>query len=272
MSRRFLFLLAFGFCFLPVAFSQDPPLRDPQAIAILQQSFAKMGGRVPTDSVATGKVQLMEGSTTEIGVFRVLTRGLEQTAEFIETPESKRSLVYSRSRAKQEIMRTLAAQEPERAKPAVPSSMESAVTSQSAIFPLVLFGAALADMETVYEYVGLESIEGSSVHHVRYWKTFASKPKLLPLASLSARDVWIDVKTGLPVRISFERRSARGAAPGLLVSVAFTDYRHLGAVLYPFQVNITMNGTPWATITVDRVSLNTGLPDSDFVVDAGSAQ
>jgi hypothetical protein len=47
---HFLFWLAF----VNAAAAQDPPRRDPQALAVLQQSLLVMGGSVPTDSLAVG--------------------------------------------------------------------------------------------------------------------------------------------------------------------------------------------------------------------------
>src|SRR3970282_1368534 len=81
--------------------AQQPLQRDPQAVAILQQSVAAMGGVVPSDSVATGTVVLVAGSKTEKGTIRILTRSLNQTAERIVTPEGQRAVIYAHYRAKE---------------------------------------------------------------------------------------------------------------------------------------------------------------------------
>lgn len=78
---------------------QLPSIRDARALSILQRSFAAMGGRVPSDSTASGTVEIVEGSLRTKGTIRILTRGFDQTAEFIDTPEGVRSAVYSRLRA-----------------------------------------------------------------------------------------------------------------------------------------------------------------------------
>ena len=82
--------------------AEQPPPRDLQAILLVQQLVGTMGGVLPQDSLATGTVTLMEGSTTEMGAIRILTRGFDQNREEIQTPESRRVVVHSRERAKEQ--------------------------------------------------------------------------------------------------------------------------------------------------------------------------
>lgn len=81
---------------IPASVAAQQPPRDPQALAILQQSLVAMGGTVPMDSVATGTVVLVAGSLTENGTIRIVTRGSDQTAEQIQTSAGSRLVIYSR--------------------------------------------------------------------------------------------------------------------------------------------------------------------------------
>src|SRR5467141_1372305 len=73
--------------------------RDPQAVTVLTQSIAAMGGSVPTDSVASGTVTLVAGSLTETGTIGILTRGVDQSSEQIQTPSVTHKIIYSRGQA-----------------------------------------------------------------------------------------------------------------------------------------------------------------------------
>src|SRR3989442_430575 len=90
------------FCSLMIQASvaaQQPSQRDPQAVALLQRTLAAMGGTVPSDSVATGKLVLVEGSKTSNGTMRILTRGTDQSSEQMQLSDGNRSVVYSREQA-----------------------------------------------------------------------------------------------------------------------------------------------------------------------------
>ena len=139
-------------------------------------------------------------------------------------------------------------------------------------FPLALLANALNNPDTAYKYVGLENLNNASAHHVQFWNSFASVPKLQRISGLSVRDIWIDSSSGLPLKISYLRHEGGGNAPTIAVDASFSDYRNVSGVLYPFSIQRSLNGTPWATITIQSVVLNTGLTDSNFPVQTGAAQ
>ncbi len=199
---------------------------------------------------------MVAGSKTETGSFRILTRGVSQTAEEIVTPDGTRAVVYSREQAREAEGNS-----------AKPLQLELVVTSQSACFPLPLLAAALNHPDTAFEYLGQETLDALAVHHIRFWNTFSSNAKLRHLAEFSVKDLWIDAATGLPRKLSFDRRAAGGAEPRIPVEVFFSDYRRVSGVLYPFRIEKHFNGTPWATITIEDVQLNVGLTDAAFSVE-----
>jgi hypothetical protein len=240
--------------------SATPPQRDPQAVSVLQQSFAAMGGALPADSVATGTISLVEGSSTPQGTISISTRGIDQSLEDITLPNDHRIVVYSR----------LAAAETRAGKTKV-TSLELALSSQTPDFPLPLVAWALNSPDAAVSYVGLEQVNGESFHHIRVWNAFASNPVLQSRAEFSMRDIWIDATRFLPRKMSYLRRLAAGAIPRIPVEVSYTDYQQVSGILYPFQIQKNFNGTPWATIVITGVKLNTGLSDSDFPVTAGGA-
>lgn len=252
LASLFISILLFASLFA----AQQPPQRDPQAVAILQQALAAMGGSVPKDSVATGTVILVAGSTTENGTIRILTRGWDQSAEQLQMPSGNRTVVYSRGFGNEVHGAT-----------ATSLQLELVATSQSPVFPLAILAGALSNSDVALQYLGLEALGGSSAHHIRFWNTFASNPKLQPFAEFTAKELWIDAATGLPRKLFYYRRAARGAAPRIPLEVFYADYRNVGGVLYPFLIKKSLNGTPWITITLGSVVFNAGLTDADFPVE-----
>lgn len=236
-------------------FAQDPAARAPQTIGILQKSFSTMGGTIPTDSTATGTVKVVAGSKTDTGTIRILTRGLKQSAEQVTTSDGALAEVYADGLAR--VGRGTKAEK---------KSLEFAATAQTPAVPLLLLAVALNNPDTLFEYVGLEVLDGSEVHHVRFKNSFQTNPQLRHLAEFSVRDVWIDATSSLPRKLSYERREGGGTADRIKMEISYSDYRSVDGVLYPFLIEKYLNGTPWTTITIQNVTLNNGLSDADFPV------
>lgn len=258
---------------LPFSANCQAPIREARATAIVQQCLLKMGGAVPGDLVATGTVEITEGSSVESGTIRILFRGTDQAAEFIQTPEGQRSIVFSRGKAGAQPGRPSvnASPAPANNEKDRPISMESGLSQQPLYFPLAILRDALANPEFAIEEVKDAETSGGQ-HHVRIKNSFVSKPKLKELGDATAKEVWIDPTSGLPSKFTADMMVARGNAPHIPIEVSFTDYRDVGGVLFPFHIEVSINGTPWRVIKVERVALNTGLTDSDFPTNDGRPQ
>jgi hypothetical protein len=222
--------------------------------------MAAMGGGVPVDSVARGTITIEAGSSTETGKLTISTRGTGQSAEVLEMADSQRKIMYSNGLASDGIT-------------GKPLQLELAVTSQTSLNPIQLIAAALNDLEGAFEYVSAEKLEGRPVHHVRFWNTFETKPRLRHLAEFSRKDIWIDANSNLPVKLAFVRRSGRG--PGTLavpIEVFYRSYQVEGGFLFPARVETSHNGTPYSVVTIEQIILNSGLSDVDFPIGTRRAQ
>jgi hypothetical protein len=237
------------------------PARDPQAINALRQALSAMGGALPADTTAIGTVTIVEGSLTETGHIRILTRGLDQSVEDIEIQNDRRMVVYSRGSAGET-----------RGTTAKPLSFELSLTSQSYDSPLQLLAWAMSGSEAAATYVGLESVNDVVAHHLRLRNVFPASPELQVRVDFTTKDLWIDARTGLPLRLAFERRTAGGAAPRIPLVIDYSAYKVFNGILYPSEIRKTLNGTPWTTIRITDVTINRGLSDNDFQLPAGSAQ
>ncbi|HEV2299670.1 MAG TPA: hypothetical protein VGR72_14280 [Candidatus Acidoferrales bacterium] len=249
-----LLAIIFAFVSLPIG-GQQATTKDPLAISLLQKSVAAMAIVAPTDSSATGSINIVEGSSNETGTIQILTLGTNQTAENITLPNTQRSVVYSNGLAK-EVDGTLSTN----------AVMELSVADLCSDFPLPLLMDALNNSDEVFQYIGQETLSGESVQHVRIWNSFASNPRLQRIAPFSAKDIWLDSVSILPVKIAYNRRAGGGAVPSIPVEVFFSNYTNVNGVQYPFQINKSYNGTPWQTITIQSVAFNTGLTSSSFQV------
>lgn len=250
-----------GLFFAPSSFGQQAtasgaqaPQRDPQALAVLQTAFAAMGGAVPSDSTTNGTVTTIAGSLTENGIIVILTRGTDQTSEQIQTPHGS-TVVYSNIQASQTTGLVF-----------TPLSLELASSSRSLAFPLPLLGAVLNNPDYRYAYIELESQNGTQLHHLQFWNSFASQPKFQFLAGFTLTDLWIDAVSGLPQHISQSQRAGRGSEPTIQLDTYFSNYQNVGGVRYPFSIRESLNGSPWISITITNVTFNTGLTDSSFPV------
>ena len=215
-----------------------------------------MASTIPADSSATGTVTVVEGSTIQSGSIQILTLGASQTSETLTLRDGQRTVIYSNGDAK-EITGSESANPP----------LELIVSEQCPDFPLPLLLSALNNPDDAFRYIGQETLNGSSVQHVQFWNSFASKPRLQKLAPFSLKDIWFDASSSLPLKLSYSRRAGGGLIPSIPVEVSFSNYTKVSGVLYSFQINKSFNGTPWETITIQSVSFNTGLTDAQFQVE-----
>ena len=261
ISRLVLLLLLQPFLAIPVIAQQSTSTAtasSSNAQALLQNAVAAMGGAVPSDSTATGSVTIVAGSKTSQGTISILTRATNQTSVQVQTQDANWSVIYSQGQASRIDGATTTL-----------LSLEAASTSQCAYFPLPYLAGVLQNPDTAYQYVGSETLGGSSVQHVRVWNTFQSNPSWKLLANFTLTDIWFDSLTGLPRRISFVHREGSGSVPGILISIDYIGFQRIGGILYPGEMLQSVNGTPWLTASIQSVVFNTGLTDANFPVAGG---
>jgi hypothetical protein len=186
---------------------------------------------------------------------RLLSRGLYETAEILETAQGRRALVYSFGEVTElngGVRRVLA--------------IERAASSRSVHFPLATLARSAADPGLVATHRGLQDVAGRPAHCLHLQPSFATEPRLVEVADLGAIDVWLDVETLLPVKMTWRVRSARGAAPSIAAGRLFDDYRRVGSVLYPHRQTELYNGTARQVVTIEAVRSGLGLPHDAFLV------
>ena len=254
MARPYAIALSI-FLIVNLAASQQSTPSNPLAQAAVAQSVTAMGGSAPADSTASGTVQITAGSSSSSATFQVKTRGLLETRETIQAPNGTQDRVYSSGAGSTVADGTAAS-----------VSMQQACAFQSGFFPLPMFQAALNNPDTVFQYIGGETLSGNSVYHVRFWNSYASQANFQQVGPFSLKDVWLDATTYLPRRISFDSRASGGRSATVHVDLDFTAFQSFNGILYPTSVTESLNRTKWGTFTIQNVAFNTGLTDSDFPV------
>ncbi|MGA2300799.1 MAG: hypothetical protein ABSG77_08915 [Candidatus Acidiferrum sp.] len=240
--------------------SQVPPnappvvVRDPQAVALLQKSVAVMGV-LPSDSRASGDITIVAGSLTQLGTIQILTRGTTQTSVAVQAGTANWSVIYSAGQANRIEAGTTSV-----------LSVERSASSQSLHFPLPFIYGLLSNPDSSLQYIGQESLGSSAVNHIRVQNTFASQPLWQSLSEFTMADIWLDVSTELPAKISLVRRDGGGSAPKIPISISYSNYQTVSGVQYPFTIQEFVTGTLWTTTTIQSVSFNTGLTDANFPV------
>jgi hypothetical protein len=172
--------------------AQDAPRRDPQALAVLEQSLAVMGATVASDSVSSGSVTSFVGGEELRGNIRILTREWSRCREETDLGGRQRAVIFTKWEA--------ATEEDAQKKRISPVRARSEFCS---FLPTARLLAALNDPDAGYEYLGLERIDARSYHHVRVWSTMATVGGLEELAKLTEAEVWIDATSLLPLRITY---------------------------------------------------------------------
>jgi len=224
----------------------------PYPSALIQQSLAAFGN-LPSDSSALGSVSIVAGSEAEVGSIQIQTRGVDQSSEQVTASSGSTQTIFSHGAAALSVSGKKSL-----------SSLELTASSQTALFPFPLLAYFAGSSDSAYQYVGTETVNGTACQHIRVWKTFASQPDMQYLASFTARDIWLDSTTNLPLKIAYSVRAGTGAVPTISVEIFYSGYQLVNGVQYPFLISKSLNGTPWMDITISSVSFNTGLTDSSF--------
>jgi outer membrane lipoprotein-sorting protein len=129
----------------------------------------------------------------------------------------------------------------------LPESAAAGVRDQ-AQFDSPLLGYASGDTQVTF--AGTETIDGHQTYHLKV------TPKGTP-----TRDYFLDAETGLERRV--QTTATENGVSGTL-TFSMSDYRNVDGVTMPFELAQTFNGTPTATLAIQKIELNVPLEDSLF--------
>lgn len=251
-----LFYTLFISCLLAVSpLAQTAPAAnkvDPQAASILASSFKVMGGAnlagiLSTQS--TAQVTFPDGTTATATLltqgnqqFRVETDGSDGTSVFVLNPK------YAASQGASGTIDRMS-----------PLSVPPAAMTQ---IPLLTIMSQLSAPGMKITYVGQETANGTTVDHIRMQRPLDPK---IGLGSYGAPfDIYIDVKSMLPVQITFPQRAPSNLRVIARMTVQYSNYKAASGILIPYTVRYSVGKTLIKQEAITQFAVNVAASNSDF--------
>jgi hypothetical protein len=261
-SARFAFVFYLFLCAVPVWAQQtstqptpSPAPKDPQAVSIVNQTLAAVGGISAilnvTDYTASGTIIYHQDQDVQ-GSVKVSGLGLTEFREDSTLPTGVRSFSLDSNGAvltKNEngMIRNLN------------YKYQAPLMKSSVVIPCWQLAAALNDPLFAVSYKGTTQVDGNTVYDIRIQFTPPEPPDPNGvIAEYFGADFFIDPTT-FQVRMTQDvvgRHSER--------KVRYDNYKPVNGVLIPLSIDEEIDGQRIRTIQLNQIALNTGLQDSDF--------
>ncbi len=256
---RFVVVVSLILLLASVAFAQNPPQSNPQAVSLASQSISALtGGMTIHDVTLTGSVTWSGGAAPETGTATLLASG---------TGESRMSLVLpSGTRTEIRDASTGMAQGQWIAQSGASGLFAYQNCATDAVWFFPELGSLAAGPNVVLTYVGQETRNGEAVQHIQsyVYQPNASHANPSPL-QLSTMDFYLDATTLLPVAITFNAHPDN-ASTNLLIEVDFFNYQVFNGVVVPTHIQRSLQGNVVVDISISGAFFNTGLPLSNFTI------
>lgn len=233
------------------ALCQPPPVRDPQALALAAQSVAALaGGSTVIDVTLSGSVTRTAGSDVQTGTATLYGKGQNESRLDLNLSNDQRT----------EIRNYVGTPQGEWIGPdgtPIPFAQFNCLTDAVWFFPALSSLALASDSNQTLSYVGLETLNGASVQHLRsVWYG----------QQISQTDFYLDSTTLLPVSIGLNVHADSDSSLNIPIQVQFSNYQNVNGVLVPYHIQQSLNGSLLLDFAVDGAILNSGLADSLFAI------
>lgn len=237
-----------------------PSASDPQAVALAGKALIALTGSVQVSDVTlTGTATRTAGSDIETGTITLKALGATNSRMDLSTASGTRSEI-----------RTNASGFPQGIWMG-PDGTTHGMAGHNRLTDAVWFFPAFSILNeagsanVLATYVGQETRNGSSVQHIRLTQpTSATGDPTGLLALLSTEDVYLDANSLLPVAILFNTHPDNNAGQNIPVEIDFSNYQPTGGAQVPLTIQELLNNSPLLNITIQTVTLNSGLTLSQF--------
>lgn len=245
------------------AISQQPPSRDPQALALAGQAMrALTNGLSVNDVTLGGTATRIAGSENESGTAVLKALGTQDSRIDLAFPSGQRTQIRGQTNGSSAgvwsgpdgVVHRIA--------------QHNCWTDAAWFMPPLSSLAALSDPNMLLSYIGHETRGGASVEHIRLWRQPPRKTKIAAdwIQRLTTIDLYLDSTSLLPVAMTFNAHPEDDAATDIAVEVRYSDYRSINGLHIPFHLQKFLNNGLVLDIQLRTVSLNTGLSASEFSV------
>lgn len=261
MRASWLVLVTFSLITPLLANAQPQAPRDPQAVALAGQALTALTGRTQINDVTlTGTVTRTAGSDTEEGNVTLKALGLADSRFDLSLPSGQRSGVRNSANGFPQgywitpdgTVHTVAA--------------HNCLVDAAWFFPALSSLAAITNPNLAMSYIGSEIQRGIPVQHIRFWLYEPNSGAPDFIAQVSTMDFYLDSQSFLPVMVTFNTHPEGDGGTNIPVEIDFSNYQVVNGDPVPFHIQKFLNGSLLLDVTVQAVTLNSGLTDSDFSV------
>jgi hypothetical protein len=129
--------------------------------------------------------------------------------------------------------------------------------------PVLILERIISNPATVVSFVGTED-------GLAHFSAYQPIPSTTPTGSqslvqhLSQMELYLDPKTLLPSKLSFNTHPDNNALTDLPVLVEFSNYQAVDGITLPMHVQRYLNGSLALDIQVENVTVNSGLSSTSF--------
>jgi hypothetical protein len=245
------------------AFGQQPssspqPVRDAQAIAVVQSAIAALGGAgavaAISDARITGTEQDSSNPDATPATFTWQTAGVEFSST-VQNSNGAYTEVSGHGAPAQFKNGSWVLMNPYVSRAELPFHL-----------PILALYAEIQNPNITFQFVGSGTVEGKPAIHVHVADNSDSMGQLV-----TGQEWYFDPASYLPVRVEYkwpDKRNPNDTSPGAL---EFSNYNAVNGVNVPYQLKIQVSQLILQA-TVTSAVFNSGLPASTFDPPAGSIQ
>jgi hypothetical protein len=241
----------------PAQSPPSAPVRDAQAIALLNNAFATMGGENAAaiqDTLVQATITSHGNEGSESGGVIIKTKGPYMIR--IDSTESGATTGHIFNKGREFQRSDKGWREP-----------PSANASHKRIdhLPPLLLAHELARTDFSATYVGQEPIDGRTTNHVRLARVsnFGNGADKI-LTRNSQVDVWLDTQTSTITKISYPYIAENDMRISVPMEITYDDYRAVNGLLVPFHQKCFLNGQYVSEMQFKSFDINLGRTDSEF--------
>jgi hypothetical protein len=230
---------------------------DPTALALVAKSIAALtGGIAITDVTLTANVTWSGGPESETGSATFLAKGSDKSRADLTLTGGTRTDIRNSSNGF-----PLGEWINNGGTPTHYSSF-NCWGDPGWFFPALSSLSGL-DTTVVFSYVGLESQSGVSVQHLRSYRAVSA---ITSAQQLSVMDFYLDASPYLPVSLVLNAHPDNDSNVNIPIAVQLSNYQVTNGLQVPMHVQQYLQGALLLDSVITGVTVNSGLPDSDFAI------
>jgi hypothetical protein len=265
-----IFLLVLTSALLPcfsAAQTTAAAARDPQALTLIASALkALTGGVAVNDVILQASAAYVAGSDEESGPATLTARGNQQSLVQLNLSGGQR----------QEIRNGPAGAWSGPDGTAHSMALHNCWADASWFFPALTLEAVATDPQTAVAYLGTDTSKGRTLLHVQVTRAPAGQSADVAalILGLSTMDIYFDPQSFLPLVLDFNAYPDNDGNTNIPVEIQFGNFQNSNGALVPLRIQKYLQGSLLLEFAVSNVSINSGVPASEFGIPAttGGAQ